>query len=552
MPEPTYRELLDQKRLESIRQMLCGQPRSCADFIRSLLSTTSTLTRLAYTIDMGTFFDFALKELTCFDVKTADQVTDAEIARLKPRDIEIYADYLSLYYRQTGEGSDEQRMLKNQTYGVMRKLSSLRSFFNYLFRTQRIPANIATLVPLPKKHEKPILLLEREEMQNLLNAIATGEQLTPQQAAFHRLTQTRDFAMVMLFLGTGIRVSECVGINLEDLDFHSNALLVTRKGGNQVILYFPQEVAEALQAYLTQRENLTPMPGHAHALFLSLQKRRMTQRAVEKMVKKYAMLVVPLKKRMSPHKLRSTYATNLYHETGDIYLVAEALGHADVNTTRKHYASMSDVRMRHAAASTHLLREGSATGRLAETQNTPAAVPDSPTAIPIADSPTPLITEHTAGTQAKEPITSVIKEQETTTAADVIPSSSEYVFAAQVAATLSPPAEKTFADQEAQPYSMPAQKTEVMQALDSSPATPEGTGAAQTAKTLPAPMEKPLAVQGTEPPLPNDDTAPAIQPIRQSLPESGESNSEISPSAESAPRRPLTHRAHAAAQRNSR
>jgi integrase/recombinase XerC len=355
MPELTYRERLDQKRLENIREMLKALPRSCADFIRSLLSTTSTLTRLAYSIDLGTFFDFAMRELSCFAAQNASELNDADIARLAPRDIEIYADYLSLYYKQTGKEADDQRLLRNHTYGVMRKLSSLRSYFNYLFRTQRIPANIASLVPLPKKHEKPILLLERDEMQKLLAAVDTGVNLSPRQAAFHKLTRARDFAIVMLFLGTGIRVSECVGINVEDVDFHSNALLVTRKGGNQSILYFPPEVADALKAYLAERETVAAEPEHEHALFLSLQKRRITQRAVEQMVKKYALLVVPLKRRMSPHKLRSTYATNLYQETEDIYLVAEALGHSDVNTTRKHYASMSDAHMRQAAANTHLI-----------------------------------------------------------------------------------------------------------------------------------------------------------------------------------------------------
>jgi integrase/recombinase XerC len=333
---------------------LKGQPRSCADFIRSLQSTTSTLTRLAYTIDLGTFFDFAMKELSVFKAENASELNDADITRLAPRDIEMYADYLSLYYKQTGEDTGEQRLLKNHTYGIMRKLSSLRSYFNYLFRTQRIPANIATLVPLPKKHEKPILLLEHDEMKKLLDTVATGDNLSSRQAAFHKLTRVRDFAIIMLFLGTGIRVSECIGIDLEDVDFHTNALLVTRKGGNQAILYFPQEVADALTEYLKERETIETGKGHEHAFFLSLQKRRITQRAVEQMVKKYAMLVVPLKKRMSPHKLRSTYATNLYKETEDIYLVAEALGHSDVNTTRKHYASMSDARMRQAAANTHL------------------------------------------------------------------------------------------------------------------------------------------------------------------------------------------------------
>ncbi len=372
MPEPTYRELLDQQRLETTRQMLLSLPRSCSDFVRSLLSTTSTLTRLAYAIDLGTFFGFALKELPAFAARSATDVADADIAQLKPRDIELYAEYLSLYFKQTGESEQDQRMLRNHTYGVMRKLSSLRSYFNYLFRTQRIPANIVALVPLPKKHEKPILLLEREEMNKLLETVETGARLTPRQAAFHKLTQARDTAILMLFLGTGVRVSECVGVDIEDVDFRVNALLVTRKGGNQVILYFPREVAQALKTYLAQRETITPEPGHEHALFLSLQKRRITQRAVEKMVKKYAMLVVPLKRRMSPHKLRSTYATNLYQATEDIYLVAEALGHSDVNTTRRHYASMSDAHMRQAAANTRLREPGDAN---AEARIAPAASP---------------------------------------------------------------------------------------------------------------------------------------------------------------------------------
>lgn len=429
MPEPTYREKLDQQRLETTRQMLLALPRSCSDFIRSLLSTTSTLTRLAYAIDLGTFFDFALKELPAFAERTAASVADADIALLKPRDIELYAEYLSLYFKQTGEGEQDQRMLKNHTYGVMRKLSSLRSYFNYLFRTQRIPANIASLVPLPKKHEKPILLLEREEMKSLLETVETGANLTPRQAAFHKLTQTRDTAILMLFLGTGVRVSECVGVDIEDVDFRVNALLVTRKGGNQVILYFPREVAEALKAYLAQRETVAPEPGHEHALFLSLQRRRITQRAVENMVKKYAMLVVPLKRRMSPHKLRSTYATNLYQATEDIYLVAEALGHSDVNTTRRHYASMSDAHMRQAAANTRLREPGE------DAVATPAegASPSNTT-----KSPAPLTTEEecTAATNVDTAVSTESPPAEVHTSAETLPEAGS-------AASASPAAETT-------------------------------------------------------------------------------------------------------------
>jgi len=114
-------------------------------------------------------------------------------------------------------------------------------------------------------------------------------------------------------------------------------------------LYFPAEVATALGEYIEERTKIDTLPGHEDALFLSLQKRRITQRAVQNLVKKYAAVAAPLKPKISPHKLRSTFATNLYNATGDIYLVADVLGHSSVDTTRKHYADMTDARRRMAA-----------------------------------------------------------------------------------------------------------------------------------------------------------------------------------------------------------
>ena len=175
-----------------------------------------------------------------------------------------------------------------------------------------------------------------------------------QQQKFQKITAKRDFALLSLFLGTGIRVSECVGMNINDVDFENNAFVVTRKGGNQVVLYFSPEVADALSEYLEERKETETVPGHENALFLSLQRKRISQRAVQNLVKKYASVAAPLKPKISPHKLRSTYATNLYNETGDIYLVADVLGHTSVDTTRKHYADMTDARRRMAAEHVHL------------------------------------------------------------------------------------------------------------------------------------------------------------------------------------------------------
>ena len=185
-------------------------------------------------------------------------------------------------------------------------------------------------------------------------AIAVSAVKVKAQQKYQKITAKRDFAILSLFLGTGIRVSECVGININDVDLENNAFIVTRKGGNQVVLYFPPEVAEALADYMEERADTEALPGHENALFLSLQRRRITQRAVQNLVKKYASVAAPLKSRISPHKLRSTYATNLYNETGDIYLVADVLGHTSVDTTRKHYADMTDARRKMAAEHVHL------------------------------------------------------------------------------------------------------------------------------------------------------------------------------------------------------
>ncbi|MEG0741405.1 MAG: tyrosine-type recombinase/integrase [Clostridia bacterium] len=353
MPNVTYQEQLNAERTEKVRRMLRDLPRACMDFMNHITMTTSPLTRMAYVIDLHTFCAYATSEIPAFAAKEPRDWCDADFALFAARDLNGYADYLTLYIKRDNE-EGENRVLRNHECGVMRKLASLRSFFDYLFKMERIPGNVAALVSLPKLHDKPILHLITEEVDRLLAAANDGAQLTNVQQRYHRLTHSRDYAILMLFLGTGIRVSECVGIDIGDLDFHLNGVLITRKGGNQVILYYPEEVAQALKDYLIQREQVETDQENQNALFLSLQKKRMTQRAVQMMVKKYSAIAVPLKKRMSPHKLRSTYATRLYHETEDIYLVADALGHSDVNTTRKHYAAMSDERRREAAQNVHL------------------------------------------------------------------------------------------------------------------------------------------------------------------------------------------------------
>ena len=186
-----------------------------------------------------------------------------------------------------------------------------------------------------------------DEVALLLDEVEQGDKLTAKQKQFHEKTRVRDLALLTLLLGTGLRVSECVGLNIKDVDFKNGGLKVYRKGGKEVTVYFGEEVEDALADYLIERNHIIPESGSEDALFLSLQKKRMSVRSVENLVKKYAKTVSPLKP-ITPHKLRSTYGTALYQETGDIYLVADVLGHSDVNTTKKHYAALEDQRRRSA------------------------------------------------------------------------------------------------------------------------------------------------------------------------------------------------------------
>lgn len=306
------------------------------DFFVGIELRTSPLTRLNYAYDLRVFFDFLSKKV--FRGKPVSDIELKDLDALTSADIEYYLSYLSHYYI----NNKEERCTET---GKARKLSTLRAFYKYYFNKNLLKANTPTKVSMPKLHEKEIIRLEtndkKDEIGDMLYVVQSGSGLTKKQLAFHNSTALRDTAIVTLFLGTGIRISELVGLNLEDFDFATNSFVVTRKGGNRAVLYFNEQVSGALRVYTEQRENDKKVPDGERAMFLSLQNRRISTRQVQELVKKYAHIVSPLKK-ITPHKLRSTFGTSLYRQTGDIYVVADCLGHKDVNTTKKHYAAITE------------------------------------------------------------------------------------------------------------------------------------------------------------------------------------------------------------------
>lgn len=345
----TYQEQLYIDYTLKLREILKTLPPFAKDYFRAIEPKTSAKTRISYAYDIRVFFHFLMENNPVYKNYTMDQFQVQDLERIEPVDIEEYQEYLKVYI------SPDDKQITNTERGLFRKMSALRSFYKYYYRHQIITKNPTLLVDMPKLHDKAIIRLDTDEVATLLEYIEHGgDQLTGQRKVYYEKTKNRDLAIITLLLGTGIRVSECVGLDIADVDFKNNGVKVTRKGGNEMVVYFGEEVENALKMYLYMtRKTVTPLPGHENALFLSTQRKRIGVQAVENLVKKYAREVTPNKK-ITPHKLRSTYGTALYKETGDIYLVADVLGHKDVNTTKKHYAAIDENRRRLAAGAVKL------------------------------------------------------------------------------------------------------------------------------------------------------------------------------------------------------
>ena len=326
-----------------MRQQL---PSYCGGYFVAISSRTSALTRLGYARDLLIFFNFLCSNPE-FDVYDPVNFTLDKLNMVTQSDIEMYLDYLNCYEVDGVQHTNELR-------GKARKLSAVRSFFKYLYNKDMLHENVSAKVMTPKLHENEIIRLEADEMAKFLDVVESGSNLGEGHAvAYHKNVALRDTAITTLFLGTGIRISECVGLNIDDMDFDNKKFVVTRKGGNRTVLYMPQEVIDALENYLHERLKIQ---ADTDALFLSLQNRRIHVRTVQYLVKKYAFAAVPTK-HITPHKLRSTFGTNLYRETKDIYVVATVLGHSDVNTTKKHYAAISEDIKKQAAEVVRLRRD---------------------------------------------------------------------------------------------------------------------------------------------------------------------------------------------------
>lgn len=335
----------DKKRLQTLklRELVKQLPEFAADYIHSKELTTQTSTLISYSYDLLTFFRFLIHQNPTLKNMTVQELPLWVLEQITSEDIVEYQRYLEL--------NVDEETHENGKKSIARKLSPLRGMFQYHFEREYIAKNPMILVKLPKlKKDKNIIRMNEYEVQAVLDVVEhQNAAMSERQKKFCRKTQKRDLAVLTLMLNTGIRVSECSGLDLSDVDFRVNSLTIVRKGGGQDVLYFGDEVHKTLLDYVeTERELISPLENHQAALFYSLQGKRISVDAIERLVKKYAQMAVPNKK-ITPHKLRSTYGTALYRETGDIRLVADVLGHENINTTIDYYAAIEDEHKKQAA-----------------------------------------------------------------------------------------------------------------------------------------------------------------------------------------------------------
>jgi site-specific recombinase XerD len=317
-------------------------PDFCKEFFIGIAMNTTILTRYNYATDLKLFFEFTVLYGAVFEGKTVKEIVLNDLEEIQSTDIEEFLSYIDNYYSDT-----TKCRVRNKANAKARKFSAIRALFKYFYNKDKLSQNVTLKVAMPKIREKEIVRLEEDEVTEIFDCLEQKDSFDSKQMNNYNNNNTkeRDNAIFTLMLGTGIRISECVGLNIEDINFNNSSFTVTRKGEKRSILYFSDEVASSLTSYFEARERFIakhkPQKEDANALFLSLQGRRISIRAVQLLVKKYAEVVTPLK-HITPHKLRSTYGTALYRATKDIYVVAEVLGHKDINTTKKHYAAISE------------------------------------------------------------------------------------------------------------------------------------------------------------------------------------------------------------------
>lgn len=323
---------------EDIARIKESLPDYAGAYIDAIAAKTDSSFRTgrAYAYELLLFFDYIK------NVKKNPAPTPEYLDSLRPMDIDAYINQLSGYV-QTDENG-EKKIRSMSASSKARNLAAVRGLYKYLLKNRLVNNNPAALADTPRSKEKDVVCMDGDQVETVFEKLKNTD-ISRERKQFAKRNQLRDTAMITLLLYTGIRVSECVGIDISDISFTENAVKVRRKGGREQTVYFNEEVKTALQDYI-ENERTTP-EYDKDALFVTRRNERMSVRSAENIVRKYTDGVSVSK--ITPHKLRSTYATTLYENTSDAYLVKDALGHSTLGVVQK-YINASDKNRKLASA----------------------------------------------------------------------------------------------------------------------------------------------------------------------------------------------------------
>lgn len=323
-------------------------PKFLKGFFIYLRGNVLPMTRYAYLNDLKFFFNYLIAETDTTGAKHSKDISLSELSKLKAVDINIFLDYCRKYKVET---DDSITYYENSNKTLARKKSSISVMFKQLYRDELLEKNITDgfdPIRVPKAGEREIKALQDNEVMILLDAVSNGTGMTKHQISYWEKTKKRDKAILIIFLTYGLRLSELQQLNISSFNFTREEFKIYRKRGKESSMPLNNSVSKVLTDYLNnerpKEESLAD--EEKDALFLSLQGKRMTERQIRELVKKYTAIAMKTTQKAgySPHKLRATAATSLIGRGNSIFDVQALLDHEQVTTTQLYAAHKANVK----------------------------------------------------------------------------------------------------------------------------------------------------------------------------------------------------------------
>lgn len=340
--------LKEQEIIGQCQEIEAELPDFLKGFFAYLRGNVLPMTRLAYLHDIRFFCSYLVRETALTEAATVKELTAADFNRIRATDVNTFIDYCRRYEVET---EDSVIIHENNNKTLARKKSSVSVMFKQLYRDEIVKKNITDgfdPIRVPKSSEREIKSLQDDEVMIMLDAVSTGSHLTKKERQFWEKTKKRDKAILIMFLTYGLRLSELQQLNVSSFNFSRGEFTIYRKRGKESKMPLNQSVYQVLFDYIQEEraDDEKISPEHKDALFLSLQGKRMTERQIRELVKKYTSIGLSTSRSAgySPHKLRATAATSLIGRGNSIYDVQALLDHEQVTTTQLYASHKMNVK----------------------------------------------------------------------------------------------------------------------------------------------------------------------------------------------------------------